>query len=106
MGLFDALKGADINQGIETFRNTPGAVLLDVRSPQEYADGRIPGSKNIPLPELPKNLASLPDKDAPIFTYCLSGGRSQRAAAFLEKAGYVNVTNIGGINSYHGEVEK
>ena len=49
MGFFDFLHGADINEGVELFRSTPGALLLDVRTAQEYAGGHIPGSVNIPL---------------------------------------------------------
>lgn len=106
MGLFNMSNETDINQGLELCAHTPNAILLDVRSPEEYAEGRIPGSQNIPLPELPKITSIISDLSTPIFTYCLSGGRSQRAATFLQKTGYVNVTNIGGINSYRGEVEK
>lgn len=47
MGFFNLLKGSDINQGLEEYKNTPGAVLLDVRTPQEYKDGHIPNSKNV-----------------------------------------------------------
>ena len=48
---------------------------------------------------------TLTDKNAPIFLYCLSGGRSNRAAAFMAKVGYTNVTNLGGIKDYTGEKE-
>ena len=44
MGLFDFLKGTDFNEGIETYKNTEDAVLLDVRTPEEYLEGRVPGS--------------------------------------------------------------
>ena len=49
MGFFDFLKQANINQGIEEYKRTAGAVLLDVRTPQEYQEGHIPESKNVPL---------------------------------------------------------
>lgn len=49
MGLFDGWKMPDIGQGVEEFRATPGAVLLDVRSRQEFQKGHIPGSRNVPL---------------------------------------------------------
>ena len=49
MGLLDFWKMPDIGQGVEEFRAAPGAVLLDVRSRQEFQEGHIPGSQNIPL---------------------------------------------------------
>ena len=47
MGFFDFLKQPDVNQGVANYYNTPGAVLLDVRTPQEYSEGHIPESKNV-----------------------------------------------------------
>ena len=44
----------DVNQGVADYHNTPGAVLLDVRTPQEYSEGHIPESKNVPLQTLDK----------------------------------------------------
>lgn len=93
----------DINLGVKLFRETPGAVLLDVRTPEEYAEKHIEGSINIPLKELAASLDRLPDKDAPIFVHCLSGGRSGVAASFLQRNGYTNVANIGGIKDYKEE---
>ena len=52
MGFFDFLKQANINQGIEEYKRTAGAVLLDVRTSQEYQEGHIPESKNVPLQQL------------------------------------------------------
>ena len=48
MGVFNFLRGPDINQGVKEYGETGGALLLDVRTPQEYRAGHIPGSKNIP----------------------------------------------------------
>ena len=100
MGLFNLFGGADINQGLKEYENTAGAVLLDVRTPQEYKDGHVPGSKNVPLQ------AVIGRTDTPVFVYCLSGGRSRQAAGMLERMGYGNVKNIGGISSYKGKVER
>ena len=49
---------------------------------------------------------ALIDKAAPLFVYCLSGARSRMAVAQLQQMGYAKVTNLGGINSYRGKVER
>ena len=106
MGFFDFLKGTDINQGVREFSTTAGAVLLDVRTSGEYAEGHIPGSKNLPLQSIDKVDRMIENKATPIFVHCLSGARSRQAAAVLQQMGYTNVKNIGGIASYTGKVEK
>ena len=105
MGLFDFLKAPDVNQGIEDCKSAPGAVLLDVRTPQEYREGRIPDSKNIPLQELDRVTSVAVRKDVPLFVYCHSGARSSQAVKLLVRMGYTNVKNIGGIAAYTGKVE-
>ena len=106
MGFFDFLKQPDINHGVEQYKTTSGAILLDVRTPQEYAEGHIPESRNIPLQNIDKTAEIVDNKDTPLFVHCLSGGRSRQAAAVLKQMGYTNVTNIGGIADYHGKVER
>ena len=106
MKLFDFLESSDINRDVEQYLQTEGALLLDVRGADEYAEGHIPGSVNIPLQLLPMKKGLPEDLDTPIFVYCRSGGRSRRAAAFLEKEGYENVKNIGGIMNWNGEIER
>ncbi|MBE6908928.1 MAG: rhodanese-like domain-containing protein [Ruminococcaceae bacterium] len=106
MGLLNFLKSPDINEGVEDFRATQGAVLLDVRNPDEYAAGHVPGSVNLPLPMIAEAAERVPDKSTPLFVYCLSGGRSSSAISALEAMGYTNLTNIGGIRAWRGEIEK
>ena len=106
MGFFSFLRGPDIHAGLAQFEATPGAVLLDVRTPQEYAQGHIPGSRNLPLQELDGIGQAVPDRATPLFVYCLSGARSRQAAAMLGRMGYTGVTNIGGISGYRGEWEE
>ena len=60
-----------------------GALLLDVRSPEEFADGHIEGARNIPVNEIRTAMASLP-KDKPIVVYCAAGARATVAAGELE----------------------
>ena len=106
MGFFDFLKDPDINQGIKEYNVTDGAVLLDVRTPDEYRQGHIPGSKNVPLQSIDKVTVMINNKATPIFVHCLSGARSRQAAAVLQQMGYSNVKNIGGISAYTGKVER
>lgn len=106
MGIFDFFKHADINHGLEEYRSTGGAVLLDVRSPQEYKNGHVPGSINVPLPDIDEVAFVAEDMDTPLYVYCHSGARSRQAASLLEYKGYRNVKNIGGIVAYSGKVER
>ena len=106
MGFFDFWKQTDINQGVKSFQASKGAVLLDVRTPQEYREGRIPGSRNVPLQQLDSVQEEIEDRDTPLFVYCRSGNRSGQAVGLLESMGYTNVTNIGGILSYTGTIER
>ena len=105
MSFFDFLKQPDINQGVKEFRQREGAILLDVRTPQEYRDGFIPGSKNVPLQTIDKVDAVVENKDTSLYVYCHSGARSRQAASILQHMGYTNVNNIGGIAAYRGKVE-
>lgn len=106
MSLFGLLKRPDINAGVKTARAEKGAVILDVRTRQEYMQERIPGSVNIPLDGLGKISEKIPDKSTPVFVHCLSGARSSTAAKILKNAGYTNVTDIGGISNYRGKTER
>ena len=103
MGLFTF--APKIDDGVAEFRATPNALLVDVRTAEEYAEGHIPGSINIPLAALPARCNELGAPDRPLFVHCLSGGRSGQAVAFLKREGFTNVKNIGGINAYTGKVE-
>ena len=105
MKFFEFFQSSDINRDVEQFRSVEGALLLDVRGADEYAEGHIPGSVNIPLQVLPTKRGLPENLDTPLFVYCRSGGRSRRAAAFLEKIGYRHVKNIGGIMNWNGPVE-
>ena len=105
MELFDSLFKDDINKSVKKFRKTEGAVLVDVRKAEEYAAGHIPGSINIPEPDIANIESVVFNKDTPIFVYCLSGAKSWNATNALQAMGYKDVRNIGGINKYTGEKE-
>ncbi len=100
MGLLDFLRGPDINKGIEEYKGTEGAVLIDVRTPSEYQERSIPESKNVPLQNIENIKNIVPSQDTPLFIYCYSGSRSSAATKALKQMGYSNVKNIGGISSY------
>ena len=105
MGFFDLFRQPDINQGVEEYRAVPQAILLDVRTPEEYGGGHVPGSRNLPLQQIEKITAIAEKKETPLFVYCQSGARSRQAVSLLQRMGYVNVNNIGGMSAYQGEVE-
>jgi rhodanese-related sulfurtransferase len=81
------------------------ARIIDVRTKQEYNNGHINGSINIPLDSLKNNLKSLGDKNAPIITCCASGMRSASAKAILKSLGYTNVYNGGGWHSLKNKIQ-
>ena len=72
-------------------------MLIDVRTPNEFASGNVEGSISIPLGVIANADDQLPkDKAETIFVYCLSGARSGSARGILKKKGYTNVLNLGG----------
>ena len=82
------------------------AVAVDVREPDEYAVGHIPGAKLLPLGEVLSRAAEvLPDKRAPWLIYCRTGRRSADAVQKLAGLGYENLYDLGGILSWPYEIE-
>lgn len=82
------------------------AVAVDVREPDEYAVGHIPGAKLLPLGEVLSRAAEmLPDKRAPWLVYCRTGRRSADAVQKLASLGYENLYDLGGILSWPYEIE-
>lgn len=71
-----------------------GAVIIDVRSPQEFDGGHIKGSKNIPVNMIQREVASIKKMGKPIITVCQSGARSGMAKGILKAAG-IEVYNGG-----------
>jgi rhodanese-related sulfurtransferase len=79
--------------------------LLDVREPNEYQIGKIPGTMLIPLGEVPQRVNEIP-RDKEIIVHCKMGGRSAKAAAFLRQQGYTNVKNLkGGITDWSDKID-
>jgi rhodanese-related sulfurtransferase len=80
----------------------PGAQLIDVRTPREYANGNISGSKNIDYngDSFEKQMKKL-DKNKPVLVYCAAGGRSENAAELLKEWGFKEVYDLeGGYNGW------
>lgn len=85
--------------------NNRNKILIDVREPNEYREGYIPGAINIPLSQLKGRIGEVP-KDKDIFLYCRSGMRSKQAARILSKKGVKYLTNLqGGILSWTGSIK-
>lgn len=94
------MNGSFFEKGLEQWRSTAGAVLLDVRTKEEYDAGHPEGSKNIPLSEIEDILSQYPDREKAIFVYCRSGIRALKAVSVLKGMGYRRVVSLGGIQGY------
>lgn len=82
-----------------------GAVILDVRSKDEYSGGHIKGSVNVPLNNLNNYISKL-SKDKPVITCCASGMRSASAKSILQSNGFKEVHNGGGWMSLNNQLKK
>ncbi len=80
-------------------RQAEGALLLDVREPEEWAAGRAPGVQHLPLGDLPLFAREL-DRDRPIVCVCRSGARSARAAQYLGELGHAVANLEGGMQAW------
>ena len=86
----------DVSVGmVESLRQQPEVMLIDVREPDEYQAGHIPGAVLIPLRDLPNHLNEIP-KDKTVVAVCHSGNRSAKATDFLRQTGFDNVHNMQG----------
>ncbi len=81
-----------------------GAIIVDVRSKSEFADGHIKNSINIPVNTLLQNLNRLKNKNTPIITCCATGNRSGMAKRVLKSKGYDQVYNGGGWKSLKNKI--
>ena len=83
------------------------ALIIDVRTDNEWKTGFVEDAIHIPINDLEKRLKEIEAfKDEPIFTYCAAGRRAERAKNLLIKNGFTNVTNLGGIQDASKKLEK
>lgn len=102
MGLFSKLFGKKEKPDLAVLIQQ-GAIILDVRTPQEFKSGHIPGAMNIPVQQLNQQLHRL-KKDKVIITCCASGARSAMARSILKQAGFPEVYNGGSWISLRNQI--
>ena len=94
-----------MEEAVTMMEEETGYIILDVRTAQEYSEKHIPGAINIANESIgTEDIPELLDKDQLILVYCRSGNRSKQASEKLVKLGYTNIVEIGGINSWPGEI--
>ena len=89
-GRFEQVRVSEVRSLVEA-----GAVIIDVREPNEFANGALKGAINIPLSQLRVSLHKIP-QDEPVYVHCRSSQRSYNAVMTLNNSGYTNVKNISG----------
>jgi rhodanese-related sulfurtransferase len=107
LGLFNKMKrrrktAAEVRKAMQA---AGSCVILDVRTPEEYRAGHIVGAVLMPVNIVAAKAARvLPDKAVPVYVYCHSGRRAARAQSILERLGYTEVYNFGGIINWPYEI--
>ena len=97
MNWFSQTRGAAEPAGAPLAGN---ALVIDVRSPGEYASGHVQGAINLPLDRFAQEIGRVaPDKNLPVMMYCLSGGRSGGACQLMQQLGYRQVINGGSVGA-------
>ena len=94
----------NMDEAITMMEEESGYIILDVRTPEEFAEKHIPGAINVANETIGTDeIPELPDKDQLILVYCRSGNRSKQASEKLAALGYTNIVEFGGINDWPGE---
>ena len=94
----------NMDEAITMMEEGSGYIILDVRTPEEFAEKHIPGAINVANETIGTDeIPELPDKDQLILVYCRSGNRSKQASEKLAALGYTNIVEFGGINDWPGE---
>ena len=94
-----------MDEAVSMMEEEKDYIILDVRTPEEFAEKHIPGAMNIPNEIIGNDeIVELPDKEQLILVYCRSGNRSKQASVKLAALGYTNIYEFGGINDWTGEI--
>ena len=100
----NSYKQISMDEAVTMMEEETDYIILDVRTPEEFAEKHIPNAINVPNETIGENeIPELPRKDQMILVYCRSGNRSKQASEKLVKLGYTNIYEFGGINDWTGE---
>ena len=93
------------DEAMQMMQEQTDYLIVDVRRPDEFAEGHIAGAINVPNEDITDGMPELlPDKNQTLLIYCRSGNRSKEASKKLADIGYTNVYEFGGINTWEGEI--
>ena len=100
-GTKSGLKSITCSEKDEILKGNSNAMLIDVRSEEEYNEGHLDGAINMPYDKVVEELSvyGIINMDVPLIVYCKSGGRSSEAADALVDAGYNNVYDLGAMSN-------
>lgn len=98
----NAISVEEVKSIVDSFNDQENVVIIDVRTNEEYKEGHIKNSINIPVDNIEKINYR---KDTKIILYCRSGNRSNQAALKLKNLGYENIYDMGGINYWTYDLE-
>ena len=102
-----AIKNVSMDEIVQIMNENEDYIILDIRTFEEYNEGHIPNAICIPNETIGEDtISKLPNKEQLILIYCRSGNRSKQAAKKLEKLGYTNLVEFGGIIDWKGEIVK
>ena len=100
----NSYKQISMDEAVTMMAEETDYIILDVRTPEEFAEKHIPNAINVPNETIGENeIPELPRKDQMILVYCRSGNRSKQASEKLVKLGYTNIYEFGGINDWTGK---
>lgn len=102
----NTFKSVSMQEGLKLMADDKDYILLDVRTPEEFASGHIPGAVQLTNETFTKEDAekTIKDKEQTVYVYCRSGRRSKQSSQKLIDFGYANVIEIGGILDYAGKL--